>query len=677
MGIAALPASAQIVTKGATTQSVAVVPFQNRTRLHVGALGDEAADAVAVELRDRLLLDVLPKADVALQMRDLGMTPPLTDSEMVRLATELDVPLVIAGEMRGARIIQARDGRYAEIVMAVRLFDRIARADVNGAMVSAISPTSDVSDDALIQKALQQAAFNAVQQMKARPTVTAMVLWTRDDTIYLNVGTRGGIRPGMKLVAVRSGERVALAKVTESDAIGSYATLVEGPPLRTGDSLRAVYELPAGTKPERVGVALEKRHRFETLFMTAAVLFGFGQYANRARRLDEGDTAAPNFTAAQVSNGADLGFSGWFSSFNPLHDIQGRPSALLTWGGYKGVEKHRLLGYDIRRNGEIVDVIFGQFSVATQDIDTGTHQPGFQLLDLAIGTDGGVALATGEFTPWEPKDFDPVTATFSNPTWGEFMASFAADNVFEYTNLTIHVGWFPSLPPGDDIGGMLPGSVYQYSIRPLITRQNVNGIWSIDAGTEPSRVPNLIVAVAPAGLFSQVFPFVAMNGPYEERGTLDNPDIVSNRATFYFYYPIGANDITLQIARSPNSSFTPPNVLDITVPPVGPNAPAALRLFNQSAVPQVDLSQVPGSGSLFFWRIRARNTADTHPPRAYPVDDPSLRGFVYSHTLAFVPPTGASRASMMHEQRQALDAIRAARARLPRTATTDRLHRAE
>jgi hypothetical protein len=50
---------------------------------------------------------------------------------------------------------------------------------------------------------------------------------------------------------------------------------------------------------------------------------------------------------------------------------------------------------------------------------------------------------------------------------------------------------------------------------------------------------------------------------------------------------------------------------------------------------------------------------------------------VYSTSNAFVPTAPASRAAMMHEQRAAMEALRAARVRLPRTATTNRLHRAQ
>jgi len=671
MGVGAVPAAAQIVTRGGTTQSVAVVAFENRSKLRPGTLGGEASDAVAVELRDRLLLDVLPKADVALQMRDLGMTGPLADGEMVRLATELDVGLMVAGEVRGGRIISTRDGRYAEIVLAVRLFDRLARADVNGALVSAVSPTSDASEDALIQKALQQAAFIAVQQMQSRPTVTAMVLWSRGDTVFLNVGTRGGMHAGLRLVAVRGGERIGLAKVTEADAIGAYATSVEGPPLRTGDQMRAVYELPKGLAPERVGVAQEKRSRFETMAIAAAVFLGLGNFASRTRRLDEGDTTAPGFTAANIANGADFGLSGYVPSFQPGADIQPRPAAFIRWDRYQGSERSRIIAYQVvRRANDVVDMLITEYDQRTELIDYGLNAPGLIVVDFSIdAATGGLAELTTEFTAWEPE-LDAETGQLSNPTWDEFVADNADETRVEITEVSYHIGWFPSELPGDDYGGMYPGEAYQYQIRPMIAKQLSDGTWLLDTATEFSRADNFVVGVAPAGVYTthQVLSGMIL-GIYEVWDELPNPEIVGNRGMFYFYYPYGATDIVLQIARDPNVGFAPPDVLNVSIPPTPPT-----RSARNVASIEVELQLVPGYSSLFLWRVAARNILDAHPAWTYP--DGTPLGFVYSRMGYFLIKE-TSRAAMMHEQRNAMEAIRAARARVPRTATTDRLHRAQ
>lgn len=675
-GLMLLPAEAQIVTRAATTQSVAVVAFENKTGVRPEALGDEAAAAVAVELRDRLLLDVLPKADVTLQMRDLGMVAPLSDVELVRLATELDVALVITGEVRGARIVRSPEGRYGEVVLAVRLFDRVARVDVNGAIATGKGPGSPgASDEVLIEKALAQAAFSAIDQMKARPTVTGMVLWSRGETIFLNVGTRGGLRAGMHMVAVRGGERIGKVEVTNADAIGSYADIIEGPPLRTGDHLRAVYKLPSAAGVERVGVAEKKKKRFETIVLAGAIVFGFGSYASRARRLDEGNISAPNFRARQIANGAELGYSGyWMSYIFPLRDIQPHSSALITWDAYQGSERSRVIGYEIRRSGQLVTPVITD--AGQQNIVYDTPQtPSFIEVVITIDTvSGGLDTVEPTLEIWDPDidlEADPIEI---GSTWAEFFSDNADEPAMEITFDSITYRYFPSIYPGDDYGGMNPGSSYQYAIRPLLVRQDRYGVWSFDHGTEFSTGPNRIVAVSPAGAYSIWFvEGERIGGVYQTFDILPNPQLAGNLATFGFYYPVGANEIILQVAPDPNVNFLPPNVRTYTIPPFEGDP-----WTHKSMVAGIDLSLVPGSldpGTVLWWRIGARNTIDTYEPRSIP-DDPIERGWIWSPRRAFPIPVGG-RAAMMHEKPDRLSAVRAAGARVPRSSSTERVLRAE
>ncbi|MCJ7751212.1 MAG: hypothetical protein MUQ65_08975 [Armatimonadetes bacterium] len=676
-GLTLLPAEAQIVTRAATTQSVAVIPFETRTKVRPETLGEEASATVAVELRDRLLLDVLPKADVTLQMRDLGLRVPFSEVELVRLATELDVALVITGEVRGARIIRSPEGRYAEVVLAVRLFDRVARVDVNGALATGKGPASpDASDEVLLEKALAQAAFSAVDQMKARPTVTAMVLWSRGETAFLNVGTRGGLRNRMHMVAIRGGERIGKVEITNADAIGCYADIIEGPPLRTGDHLRAVYNLPTKAGVERVGVAEMKKKRFETIVIAGAILFGFGSYASRARKLDEGNIAAPNFKARQIANGAEIGYSGYSMSYTyPLRDIQPHPSALITWDAYQGGEGGRIIGYEIVRSGQLAAVVVTD--AGQQNIVYDTPQvPRFQELTITIDTvTGGFASVDGTWEVWDPDiDYEADPITIGSP-WADFFSDNASDPSRELTNDQITYRWFPSISPGDDYGGMYAGSSYQYAIRPLLVRQDRFGEWTFDHGTEFSTVPNRIVAVSPAGTFNIWYrEGPRIGGVYQSFDILPNPELAGNLATVHFYYPVGANEIILQVAADPNMNFLAPNVRTYTIPPI-----EGEFWTHKSVVGGIDLSLVPGNsgpGTVLWWRIGARNTNDTYEPRPIP-DDLNERGWIWSPRRAFQIPIGGSRAEAMHEQPERLSAVRAARARVPRTANTERVLRAE
>jgi hypothetical protein len=141
----------------------------------------------------------------------------------------------------------------------------------------------------------------------------------------------------------------------------------------------------------------------------------------------------------------------------------------------------------------------------------------------------------------------------------------------------------------------------------------------------------------------------------------------------------------LQLARSPNFDFAPGlGVANIDLPASPPNPSPFWECNPYYVTPQVDLSQVPGVSTLFLWRVRARSSSDSHPAQSlsFAVDsigDPNLRGWVHSTSNFFVPTVGgaASRASLLHEQRAAMEAIRAAHARIPRTATTGRVHRTQ
>jgi hypothetical protein len=275
-----------------------------------------------------------------------------------------------------------------------------------------------------------------------------------------------------------------------------------------------------------------------------------------------------------------------------------------------------------------------------------------------------------EFDAWAPEDFDQDTLIPTDPTFAEFVQDHEDDAGITEEDNTLTIGWFTG--NGDDIGAAAAGGAYEYQIVPYFLLQHFDGTWEIEGG-EFSTFPNFVVATVPAGVFPthEVFEGYTL-GVYEDWATLPNPEIIdeTNMATFFFYYPYGATEIVLQLTRYPNLFFTPP-VLNVGIPVTAPGP------RNVNSTFPIDLALVPGVGDLFIWRINARSIFDDHPPRTWPDDDPAERGFVHSNFAFFGLSAGASRAAMMHEERQAMEALRAARARVPRTATTDRLHRTQ
>lgn len=627
------PAAAQIVTRAATTQTVAVVPFENLSGIRPDVLGEDASTAVEVELVERLLLDVLPKADVTLQMRSLGLTAPLSDVELVRLAAELEVALLITGQVRAARLMRTPEGRSADVVLAVRLFDRVARADVNGALVSAQSPASpDASDEVLLGKALAQAAFEAVEEMKSRPTITAMVLWSRGDTIFLNVGSRGGVRPGMQMVAIRGGERISRVKVTDADATGAYAEVVGGATLRTGDHLRAVYELPKEARGQPAKVIEKAGKRFENVVLAAALLFGLGGHASRSRLLEEGDIAFPSLVASNLANGAESGYV----SYPPT----GTGMVLLTWERYSNTQAARLLAYEIYRNEQLIGAVVQDVYREPIYIDRDRGQG-------RIAVSVTIDPVNGAITDYSEVGFSTadlgITATDDSVTW-----------VYDDQAPQANVLW-------------------QYRIQPVLLTQ-----YQVDAGIYEYRIARDTELSTPRGVMPVETPYAFplwwtfqgyVNNVYEVWDVTANPFVAGNLATFSFYSPLGADELVVQVTRDPNVDFSPAGVHSVTEPwdPLGVSVPPSV---------QVDLSQVPGTGDVFWWRVGGRTRRNPVAPRPFPLDVTNDYGYVWSPRLTFSLST-VSRAALLHQEREtvARSEMRAVRTD-PRT-TPSRIHRAE
>ena len=463
LGLCVRPAGAQVSTAGgmvsartATTQSVAAVPLENRSRYRPETFGQEAADAVSTELRDRLNLDVLPRADADMWLRNLGYKPPFSDQELVRLATELEVNMVVTGQVRSARLVQSREGRYGEVTLAILLFDRLAQAGSNGALITSRGPAStEASEETLITKALQQAAFDAVQQMRTRPTVTAMVLWSRDTTVFLNVGGRAGVQPGMELVAVRDGLRIGMVEVTEASPIGSYATIIQGPPLRTGDHLRGIYQLPEGpaeVSPQRLE---RKRKSTQNLVLLAAAILGVADMASTDRGLREGNT----FQASNLANGVSIGYSA-----PPIS-----PAVIVSWIPFSGTEKTRLVGYEFSRNGIVVNVIGGPALLAQN-----------YFIDVAT-----VSRTQATITIDVPSDATPQVSFSRVPSTSATTGITVANNTMSWIF---------------DLGGLNTGPTYFYQVRPVVAYRFLlsTGLyeWRLARDTEVSTPAARLVAVA-------------------------------------------------------------------------------------------------------------------------------------------------------------------------------------
>jgi len=635
-GLAILPAGAQVVTRAATSQSVAVLPFQNLTGYCPDTFGATAADAVAVELRDRLLLDVLPNAEVALQMKNLGMSVPPTSEELVRLATELEVGMIITGEVRQADLAVSRGSRYAEVTLGVLLFDRPSAGTVNGALVTARSPSSlEAAGEDLIAKALKQAAFQAVQEMKTRPTITAMVLWADGDRVFTNTGTRGGVVPGLKMAAIRDGQRIAEVQITSTEATGSYGSVIGGTLLRTGDHLRALFELPGAVRPTLKTRVKREARSWEKPLLTAGILLGLVSMTTAARTLGEGDVAAPDLTSSNLSNSLSIDTAGSSALF--------LGTGYITWATFSNTQKQRIAGYEVWRGEELAwinltnwedpyvfDVFFGFPGSPGGTVVT---------VDLLANNLSGEIFPTTDGGSWNGVDPE---------TWDDFVDQFQPLGIVGgQDSVAIRYAWV-HFPP-------TPGMRYSYRVKPIIIENHqlptspfANWVFVRDA-TEFSSARNFTTIVAPPAT--------------------DQALVVGNVATFLFYGPIGADEMVLQVQRdqgtTPTYDFEPSTTLERVITGLDPMDPGFGGFSLQSI--QVNLSDMralPGTSNAFWWRVGARNRLDTEKPRPWPLKATPQGlvayeyGWVWSYPRNRLELSGAARSALTREQQDRLSAFR-------------------
>ncbi len=646
-GIVAVPASAQVTTRSATAQSVAVVPFENKSAYKPETYGAEVAAAVAADLEQRLFLNVFTVEEVTREMKTLGLGLPMSEPALVRLGTQLEVNSLVWGEVREARVVMEGGERYGQVTLGVRLFDRVARADVNGALVTARSQSSaEASADDLIAKALEQAVFQAISEMKTRPTITAKVLWAKGDQMFSNTGTRGDVKPGMKMAAIRNGERIATVEITDADQTGCTGKVTSGAQLRQDDQLRAIYELPgSGPKPTIRKTVKSKARGLEKTAITVGALALLTGMSTSSRLLAEGDVAAPDFAASALANAMELGLGGGVV-VNPID----MPVQLITWTKYSNTQAKRVAAYIIYRNDVPIEMVvpssIGGRTYTFDDYRPPQTVPGceYRRMEIAVEpTTGETNLVSFEFDYWDPEINDQGEY---NPTYDDWHDGHTPQAI-EFSGTDVNAGIF--FEPAT------PGVRVFYRIEPVIitNRSNdpANPDWQFDEKVEVSTPGNFVTPVAPP--------------------SLDQAMLVGSVASFQFYQPIGADEMILQVARDRGDGkpvlWQKDKILERTISGLDSSA-AGGNVLETIRVNYDDLQALPGTSDTYFWRVGARNRSDNVKPRPYPLTDQSEYGWVWSypHGHIILTPSLGARAALQH-QRETMDRALGAARMNPRT----------
>ncbi len=244
--LSSVPVQAQ--TNG--TPTWAVLDFENRSGYGGAEVGRAASDAFVVELGKSNKYEVLSRQETEKGIADTGLTPPLDGIGLQRLGRGLGVPAVATGEV--AAISFSRSPRQATASVIIRVIDTSTGELVNGALAQGRSNPRAIGtndDDALVNEAINNAAFAAVRQITQFNLPKATVLISRDqNSVVLNRGTRDGLFNGLNMVVTRNNSEVGRIQVSDAQADQSTASVTRrGLGIQPQDRATAVYQLPAYT----------------------------------------------------------------------------------------------------------------------------------------------------------------------------------------------------------------------------------------------------------------------------------------------------------------------------------------------------------------------------------------------------------------------------------------------
>ncbi|NIM06455.1 MAG: hypothetical protein GTO55_08645, partial [Armatimonadetes bacterium] len=351
----ALPVSAQIMTE-TELEFVAVLPFTNFTEVQPDLLGDKASAAVHQALLDTQAYDVRSLEDTQQKMDDLALRTPLDEAGFARLGEALGVDGIVFGEIRAAGVRRITRTAQGEMTLMVAVFDVPSRTIRAGTIATAHSSPAmgEVSEDALIDEALNQVTFQAIKEIQSYRPITGMVQWADEKDVTISAGETQGVREEMKFVVMREGQRVGIISITKPLRAASDGRIIEGH-ARTGDKIRQIIEIPArGTAVEIPGVKAEKKRSKSKLWLALGLAFLLYLFTQ-----SRGGKSSPyGFTTAAISNPLDSGVeTTWENEFTFVDDeiFYSRFSTFsavrLHW---PGASAKNVAGYEIWRDGELL-----------------------------------------------------------------------------------------------------------------------------------------------------------------------------------------------------------------------------------------------------------------------------------------------------------------------------------
>jgi len=210
-----------------------------------------ATDTVALELTTRNIYNVLARQEVERVAKRLGLNSPLNQDDLVVLAKELGIDLLVTGEIRYVETRMRDRKREIEVGLIVRVYNVALGEMMNGAAERGIAtdaPEGRKSDGEMLMDAAASAAVRAVARLKDYRPITGTILNSQGhDVIILNRGVGHGVRKKQEFLVFRDNVRVGRLRVLK--VYPSYAELT-------------VVESTAGIRPEDQALAVFPEPKF-------------------------------------------------------------------------------------------------------------------------------------------------------------------------------------------------------------------------------------------------------------------------------------------------------------------------------------------------------------------------------------------------------------------------------
>jgi hypothetical protein len=620
-----LPAGAQITTQ-TQLQLVAMVPFQNLAKGGPEILGEQATNAITQALLDTQVYDVRPIEESKQKMADLGLRAPLSEAELDRLGEAMGVGGVVFGEVRSAGVRKLTRSSQGEVTLMVAIYDIATGTIRNGTITTGKSSFSggEIGPEKLIDEALNQAAYQAVKEIKSNRPITGIVQSVQGKDVAIRVGETSGVRENMKFVVIREGQRVGIIKAGRVSKVFTDGQLEEGQ-ARTGDRILQVFEIPAkGLAVELPDAKVTKDRGMGKLAL--AVLAGLllaGMSKSKG-----GASSTTGVTATAVSNTADVQTqkTPMFSGV-PLDDFVHEGSDACTQVRWKSATSasETILAYEIWRDGNTLawtmPAIGGSGNYFFDPLPALGQKPRI-IVDpnTGVGQYYNLGREIDSFSVNEPITLFATTVTFdddTHPTQLDYdIQGSAVVKDYKIDNVTqSYLVWI----------GLYGGEHHVYQVKKVFSRryQLADGTfqWEISRASLPGRA---VVAT--------------LIGPSTLQMPANNELVTDATAvTFGFNPSFNVDDFILQVSLDSQFSRNVTGNDNLTLLD-GTHSTSELLLTTLNL--EGLLGSLP-SGTTVFWRIGARWRGDTFMPLPYPLvgkAPPDAYRYVFSETRQLVTP---------------------------------------